>query len=280
MGIDFNHQTGEIEGEGDLTLADTSYYRNLSELLDVPVPQGYIWGMRLHFSTSSSLFATAGICKNDDSDGSIVFTGNTFADLDTTGAGGLDTGTKAADTLYSVFAIADSYGVNSPNMLVSTSFDTPTMPSGYDKKRRLGSIMLGASSDLEVFQMDGDGPTRLYLYNDKASNSIHRFINNGTSASFTTADASDTIPQSAHTIIILVIVDSSSVSNQCFFRQSGHSASSPVLRTQFGVFDTTSPTATMWVPVDSSGQFEYKTANIDTGVTFFTVGYVENLTVG
>lgn len=279
MGLNINHSTGEIEAGTTLNIIDDAYSRELSQLLTVSIPRGYIYGLRLHYSTSSSVIITAGFCRNDNDDGNIVFSSTDTASFDSNGAGGLDTGSKAANTLYHVFVIADSNEVNSPDLLISTSFSSPTMPSGYDRKRRVGSAMLGASSELEVFQMEGNGPTRLYLYNDKSTNSIHRFVTSSTVTTFTTADASDTIPSSARMMIVWVVVSASSVSNQCFFRQVGHSVDSPILRTQFGVSGTNSPTTTLWVPVNSSGQFEYKTANT-TGTSFHSVGYVEDLTVG
>lgn len=55
-----------------------------------------------------------------------------------TGAGGLDTGTLAASTWYSVWRIAQPGGTKS--WLISLSATAPTMPSGYTLKTRIGWI--------------------------------------------------------------------------------------------------------------------------------------------
>lgn len=69
------------------------------------------------------------------------------------GNGGLDTGSIANGT-YHVFLIKNSTsGV--VDALFSASATAPTMPSGYDRKRRLGSI-IRASSAILLFRQDGD----------------------------------------------------------------------------------------------------------------------------
>lgn len=66
------------------------------------------------------------------------------------GNGGLDAGTVAANTWYHVFLIRkDSDG--SSDILLSTSFTTPTMPSGYTAKRVIHSIHTDASALIEAF---------------------------------------------------------------------------------------------------------------------------------
>src|SRR4029453_16515286 len=70
-------------------------------------------------------------------------------------AGGLDTGTKANNTWYHVWVIANSTsGV--VDALLSINATTPTMPSGYDKKRRIGSIKTGSSGAIRAFDQLGD----------------------------------------------------------------------------------------------------------------------------
>src|SRR5439155_4311770 len=58
-------------------------------------------------------------------------------DAGTTGANALDTGAIAASTWYSVWAIYNP-ATDTVAGLVSTSVTSPTMPSGYTAKARLG----------------------------------------------------------------------------------------------------------------------------------------------
>jgi len=74
-------------------------------------------------------------------------------DITVSGAGGLDTGAEAANTWYYVWAIAkEDFTVSS---LLSLSSTTPTMPSGYTKKRRVGAIRNNASSNFLEITQDG-----------------------------------------------------------------------------------------------------------------------------
>jgi len=71
-----------------------------------------------------------------------------------TGNHGLDTGSVAASTWYHVFLIWGS-GIGT-DILLSTSATSPTMPSGYTLKRRLGSIRTNSSSQIIAFSQNGD----------------------------------------------------------------------------------------------------------------------------
>jgi hypothetical protein len=70
-----------------------------------------------------------------------------------TNQGGLDTG-SIADTTYHVWLIQRS-DTGVVDVLFSTSATSPTMPSGYDRKRRIGSI-IRASAAIRLFTQQGD----------------------------------------------------------------------------------------------------------------------------
>jgi hypothetical protein len=57
---------------------------------------------------------------------------------------GLDTGTFAINTLYAVYAIADSKGFQPTGTLLSTNHTTPQLPGGYDMFRRIGAVLTNA----------------------------------------------------------------------------------------------------------------------------------------
>ena len=70
-----------------------------------------------------------------------------------TGNGGLDTG-SIANTTYHIWLIQRS-DTGVVDALFSTSATSPTMPSGYDRKRRIGSI-IRASAAIVIFRQSGD----------------------------------------------------------------------------------------------------------------------------
>lgn len=71
-----------------------------------------------------------------------------------TGNGGLDTGTIANSTWYHFYQIAKADGTT--DVLFSTSVSSPTMPSGYVYKRRIGSGRTNGSAQWVKFVQDGD----------------------------------------------------------------------------------------------------------------------------
>jgi hypothetical protein len=95
---------------------------------------------------------TAGNFNFDDGTGQAVATALT-KQLDgswTAGdnAGGLDTGTVAADTFYYCFAIYNPTTQTS-DFLFSTSTSSPTMPSGYTKKKRIASLVTDGAGNIK-----------------------------------------------------------------------------------------------------------------------------------
>lgn len=89
--------------------------------------------------TADSVIATDG--TNYVASGSISLTLGTGS----TGANGLDTGSMANTTWYSVWAI---YNGTTWSCLISTNATSPTMPGGYTYKVRLGWLRTAAAADL------------------------------------------------------------------------------------------------------------------------------------
>lgn len=69
-----------------------------------------------------------------------------------TGNGGLDTG-SIANATYHVWVISKDGGVDA-DVLFSTSPSSPTMPSGYTKKKRIGSIIRASGAILAFIQLN------------------------------------------------------------------------------------------------------------------------------
>jgi hypothetical protein len=84
--------------------------------------------------------------------------GSCTIDMTVTGAAGLDTGTIAASTWYYIYAISNGSAVS---CLGSASATTPTLPTGYVYKVRLGAIRTSsAAATLWPFYQQGNA-TRL-----------------------------------------------------------------------------------------------------------------------
>lgn len=71
-----------------------------------------------------------------------------------TNQGGLDTGTKTISTWYHCFAISKNDGTS--DFLFSLSASTPTMPSGFTNKRRIGAVKTDSGGNILPFVQSGD----------------------------------------------------------------------------------------------------------------------------
>jgi hypothetical protein len=72
-----------------------------------------------------------------------------------TGNGSLDTGSYATTTTYAVWLIQRS-DTSVVDVLTSTSFTGPTMPTNYDRKRLIGYFVTDGTPDIIAFTQSGD----------------------------------------------------------------------------------------------------------------------------
>jgi hypothetical protein len=137
-----------ISFSGGLLAADASFFR------------GYLSGLTLSNNATTpntKVDIAAGVCVDS---GNAVFmksASTLTVDFGTTGANGLDTGTIAASKVYHIWAIAKTDGTIAgfANRDDLTGL-SPTLPSGYSYKRRLGSVRTDASSHILAFTQNGD----------------------------------------------------------------------------------------------------------------------------
>ena len=96
---------------------------------------------------------TIGVIDHDDGSGQSLATTALTKRLDATfvagnNQGGLDTGTKANSTWYQIFAITNNT-TNAIDYLFSASRTSPTIPSGWTRRRWLGAIRTNASGNID-----------------------------------------------------------------------------------------------------------------------------------
>jgi hypothetical protein len=93
----------------------------------------------------------------EDANGGVVridlsYSYSCTVDLTTSGAGGLDTGSVAASTGYFYWVIFNA-STNTASCLASTSSSSPTMPSGYTFKARVGWNVTDASANKCLYRV-------------------------------------------------------------------------------------------------------------------------------
>jgi hypothetical protein len=165
------------------------------------MPGGYVDGLPAIWVSDSTLRIGPGRCRSDDNTTDIVVSSNLDAAFGTTGAGGLDAGSEASSTGYYLWLIYDPTGDTEAAML-STSSTAPTMPGDYTKKRLIGYGFNNASSNFWEFKQNGDGRTRLVMYNEPRSPTL-RVLDAGTSTGWANVDFSEFVPVNATSALIM-----------------------------------------------------------------------------
>jgi hypothetical protein len=144
--------------------------------------QAYIGGLRCKNGTDGDhdVDIAAGICRDADNTEGLTLGTAITKQIDAswavgTNAGGLDTGSVAADTMYAIWLIKRT-DTDVVDALFSTSFTAPTMPTNYDKKRLIMAVCTDSSSNIVPFSHFED----YVRYNDPILD-----VNDGTITSVT-----------------------------------------------------------------------------------------------
>lgn len=166
--------------------------------------KGYITGLipRSNQPTDTSeVIITPGCCADEDNTVLMSLATQIIIDIDASGVNGLDTGSKANSTWYYVFLIAKDDGTT--RGLFSLTL-TPTMPSGYTKRRWVGNVKTDSSGDITDYRIYGDGGELYYIWSQDRSVSPFRVKSGGSSTSFADISLSGVIPLEAHWIKLVV----------------------------------------------------------------------------
>ena len=128
--------------------------------LTPPLVPNYISGLTLNSIGTSGTFGIAAGVANDTTNVKLMqlasaYTKTTSSWAVGSGNGALDTGAIATNTWYHVFLIC-RVDTGVVDVLVSTSVSSPTMPTNYTLKRRVGSMKTNGSSQWTPFTQFGD----------------------------------------------------------------------------------------------------------------------------
>lgn len=165
------------------------------------MPKGGIDGLQISYAAARQISIAAGRCRGSDDLMNLVVAGALTVDLDVSGAGGLDTGAVANTTHYSVWLIGDSTGTNAVKGLASASASAPTMPAGYDRKRRVGWVRTNGSANLLRWNQRGNGRARRYFYDEALS--VLNVLTGGSAIAFTDVDLSALVPPGCDMVHLL-----------------------------------------------------------------------------
>jgi len=247
-------------------------------------PVGHSFHGRLSFvSTTFLTVGTAGKKSGfrDSTDSQdIEFTGTLSIDATTVGAGGLDAGALAPSLHYAVFVIADSNGVNPVKALMSTSFASPTLPTGYDRFRRVGVARTNAGSALLKFQQSGNGNDRTYQYIE--AQSVIQVVAGAGATSWTGLPLSSLIPSTSQMAMLAVTLAAKAAGTRSIrFRPTGTTVAeidSPWdLQTPRAGADSDHQFPPFLMPTDPSQSVDYAQDVADASGDVYVVGFVDEI---
>lgn len=107
-------------------------------------PSGAFKSLVIKVTGNTGLTAAADFVTTTDGTNYQTTALSSTINMGTTGANALDTGSIASATWYAIWAIAKADGTTAG--LASTSFTSPTMPSGYTYKARIGAVRTASGS--------------------------------------------------------------------------------------------------------------------------------------
>ena len=170
---------------------------------------------------------SAGVMQFDDGSGRAAITAITkqlnAAWSAGTNQGGLDTGSKAADTWYYCYVIYNPT-TGATDAIFTATYGSPTMPSGFTKKAYIGALLTDVSSNILPgnFHFRRDGSYR-FLFSEQITDY-------NTSVPLTSTAIAITAPINSDAILNVTYLDNDSTSGDIMLIEEGQTDIAPVRR--------------------------------------------------
>lgn len=236
------------------------------------LPVAYLEGFQITDATTSSKSVSAGSCRSDDDTLDIVSSGTLTPSIASSGANGLDTGSEAADTWYSIWVIADSNGVNPVASLLSVSETAPTFPAGYDKKRRVGWVRNNGSSNFYDYFSQHTGRDRLFLWGEEEF--TLEILTNGSATSWSTVSLDEFVPPTSELAYLAVNHTSGTTEDFVQLRPGAFGINTSITRVYGG---NTSGNAHFYIQTDNEQDIQYENSSSFEETDIKVHGYVDSL---
>lgn len=168
-----------------------------------PYPARYQASTAPVYASATTCTLATLACRDSTNTTDITKATSTTLTLTASGLNGLDTGSRAANTWYYVYAIAQAAGA-SPGVICSTVNEaisgSITLPSGYTVKRQLPfAFRTDASSNMLAWRVGEGWPHRPVIWydtilDDDTAASTTRILASGNATSYTAVSAAAYVP--------------------------------------------------------------------------------------
>jgi hypothetical protein len=246
-------------------------------------PKGYVFGLGLGRNSgtpNTQLDIIAGVCRSDDDTTNIISIATITVNIAANGANGLDTGSKANSTWYYTYVIYNPTTRVTAGLL-SLSTTSPTMPSGYTKKRRIGSWYINSSGNFRpCTQYDRTGNVRRYRYDEEAFTNC-QVLSAGSATSFADVNCASFIPATTTIGIFHITFVGAGTTNFVMLRPNGSTQAAPCMANQSGgatgIGVTGIANSVMEARTDSSRIIEYCNAAASGYAYIWVIGFHEEI---
>lgn len=153
----------------------------------------HISGLKIGNNSSNPAYQldiAAGEARSDDGTTNIIYAGGTI-DITTD----LDAGSEAINTHYAIWLFHNPT-TKANTVKFSASYTAPTAPSGYTKKRYIGTIRNDGSGDFLGIVQEGTGRDRKYQYQEAEGTTLS-VLSAGSNTAYTDVDCSSILPPTA-----------------------------------------------------------------------------------
>lgn len=238
-------------------------------------PRYHMAGLAPVYVSASSMGIDPGSCRSDDDTTNIDVTSQVTAAFGTSGAGGLDTGSESANTHYYLWLISKADGAD-PAAMISASSSSPTMPSLYTKKQRVGTFRNDGSSNIIPYRCIAQGRTREYNYTDRNQRTTLQLFYDGSAqqSSWELVSAAAFLPPTSTYLYLYLYVIYDGDDDGVEFTNNNSNTFGFCWRME--VPDIGYQTHFIWIET-TSGQGIYYRADDDEPIWMYAMGFKEEL---
>lgn len=165
----------------------------------------HVSGLGLSHTNVTTIAIATGRCKDSTNTVDMVNGSAIALAITASGVNGLDTGSESsgATTFYSVWLISGA-GQTTAGLL-STHATSPTMPTDYTHKRRIGYVVNHSDNNLQDFVQSGNGNERTYHWRESGSAYARPLNNTASDGSDTQVSVAAFVAPTAHTMIVRMV---------------------------------------------------------------------------
>lgn len=150
--------------------------------------KGYFEGGNTTWVSNSSMTISPFTARSDDNSTMIDSNSTRTLGVSSVGDNGLDTGSVANSTWYYIWALKNPTS-DAVQVRLSTSNSSPTLPSGFTKKRFIGVARTDSSGNFRKFFEVGEDQHKTIVWDAEAT-----VVNNGQSQTRTNIDCTSQVP--------------------------------------------------------------------------------------